>query len=39
VLASRRFIKQRNLTRMRYGLESNAGISELVFATAGPELG
>jgi hypothetical protein len=39
VLATRKFIKQRELTRMRYGLESNVGTSELVFASAGPELG
>jgi hypothetical protein len=39
VLASRRFIKQRDLTRMRCGLETSAGTSELVFAIAGPELG
>jgi ribosomal protein S18 acetylase RimI-like enzyme len=39
VLAARRFAKQRDLIRMRYGGESAAGTSNLVFASAGPELG
>ncbi len=38
-LADRRFVKQRDLIRMRYGIESSAGTSNRVFASAGPELG
>src|SRR5262245_21947299 len=38
-LADRRFVKQRDLIRMRYGKESSSGSSSLVFAIAGPELG
>ena len=39
VLAARRFAKQRDLTRMRYGSASTVDTSNLVFAIAGPELG
>ncbi|MGH8247408.1 MAG: GNAT family N-acetyltransferase [Gammaproteobacteria bacterium] len=39
VLAERGFVKQRDLIRMRYGQNSNAGTSEMVFAIAGPEIG
>jgi ribosomal protein S18 acetylase RimI-like enzyme len=39
VMAARGFVKQRDFTRMRFGLESKAGTSELIFAIAGPEVG
>ena len=39
IVAGRGFVKQRDFTRMRFGLESNAGTSSLVFAIAGPEVG
>jgi GNAT superfamily N-acetyltransferase len=35
----RGFVKQRDLIRMRYGEQSNAGTSASVFAIAGPEVG
>lgn len=38
-LLKRGFVKQRDLIRMRYGKESSAGASTMVFAIAGPELG
>jgi len=38
-LARRGFIKQRDLIRMRRGQKSSAGISQLVLAIAGPEVG
>lgn len=38
-LAERGFNKQRTLTRMSYGRDSEAGTSRLIFAIAGPELG
>jgi GNAT superfamily N-acetyltransferase len=39
ILAERGLVKQRELIRMRYGKESGAGTSKLVFAIAGPEVG
>jgi hypothetical protein len=39
IAAARGFVKQRDFTRMRFGLESNAGTSSLIFAIAGPEVG
>lgn len=39
VLTDRGFIKQRSLTRMFRGEQINAGMSKMVFAIAGPELG
>jgi len=39
IVAARGFVKQRDFTRMRFGLESNAGTSSLIFAIAGPEVG
>ncbi len=39
MLSGRHFVKQRDLTRMRYGKVSTAGISRLLVASAGPELG
>ncbi|MGH7457265.1 MAG: hypothetical protein ACRENG_38300 [bacterium] len=38
-LLKRGFVKQRDLIRMRYGKESSAGASTMVFAIAGPEIG
>jgi len=38
-LLKRGFVKQRDLIRMRYGKESGAGASTMVFAIAGPEIG
>jgi len=38
-LLKRGFVKQRDLIRMRYGKESRAGASTMVFAIAGPEVG
>jgi len=38
-LADRRFVKQRDLIRMRFGKDSSGGTSNLVFGIAGPELG
>jgi hypothetical protein len=38
-LLKRGFVKQRDLIRMRYGKESRAGASKMVFAIAGPEIG
>ena len=39
IVTARGFVKQRDFTRMRFGLESNAGTSSLIFAIAGPEVG
>lgn len=39
VLEARGFARQRELIRMRRGVESGAGTSGLVFAIAGPEVG
>lgn len=39
IVAARGFVKQRDFTRMRFGLKSNAGTSSLIFAIAGPEVG
>ena len=39
MLSVRGFAKQRELTRMRFGIESNAGTSSVILATAGPEVG
>lgn len=38
-LSERRFVKQRDLTRMWYGKQNSAGTSNLIFAIAGPEIG
>ncbi len=38
-LAARGLVKQRDLIRMRYGKESEAGSSQSILAIAGPELG
>jgi ribosomal protein S18 acetylase RimI-like enzyme len=39
MVAARGFVKQRDFIRMRFGLESSAGTSSLIFAIAGPEVG
>jgi predicted N-acetyltransferase YhbS len=39
ILATRGLVKQRDLIRMSYGKESEAGSSPSVFAIAGPEIG
>jgi predicted N-acetyltransferase YhbS len=39
ILTERGFVKQRDLVRMFYGKESEAGSSSAIFASAGPELG
>ena len=39
ILASRGFVKQRDLIRMCYGKTSNAGTTPLIFSIAGPEFG
>jgi GNAT superfamily N-acetyltransferase len=39
MLSVRGFAKQRELTRMRFGKESDAGRSSLILASAGPEVG
>ena len=39
ILAARGFTKQRDLIRMVYGAQNNAGTSGSVFAIAGPEIG
>ena len=39
ILASRGFVKQRDLIRMCFGKTSNAGTTPLIFSIAGPEYG
>ena len=39
ILMERGFVKERDLIRMFYGQESDAGSSPSIFAIAGPELG
>jgi len=39
LLSTRGFVKQRDLTRMRYGKPNSAGLSPSIFAIAGPEIG
>lgn len=39
MLAKRGFVKQRDLIRMRFGIENQAGRSNLIFGIAGPEIG
>jgi hypothetical protein len=39
VLADRGLVKQRDLTQMAFGPESQAGLSKRIFGLAGPEMG
>jgi hypothetical protein len=39
IVGARGFVKQRDFTRMGFGMENSAGTSPLVFAIAGPEVG
>ena len=39
IVGARGFVKQRDFTRMGFGMEHNAGTSPLIFAIAGPEVG
>ena len=39
IVGARGFVKQRDFTRMGFGMENNAGTSPLIFAIAGPEVG